>query len=184
MQGNWQRPTKTPRRKAAPKDVLSMSCPIHLWDTLGILSLRGKLGENRFKRLMKPKVISRIAPRRPMKCGVLNKWRTLRRPRPIRKYAEKIPTTYMPPICNIFLRPICMPKRKAMVIRRIENEQGCTLSSNAEMRTIGKRRVPSPLKFQTKVLTPGRYLRSKIPPIARLITEIETINLFILWSYH
>ena len=56
-----------------------------------------------------------------------------------------------------------MPKRKAMVISKIENEHGCTLSKSDDIRTSGKSHAPPPLMFHIKVEVIGLNFRISIP---------------------
>ncbi len=99
-------------------------------------------------------------------------------PRPIKKYAAKIPAIYVPPIWRIFLLSICIPNRNAMVMRRMENEQGCTLSRSAEIRTSGRSQAPLLLKFQINEAVPELCLKRTIPTIATaMIINIVVILL-------
>src|SRR3989338_1713815 len=69
--------------------------------------------------------------------------------------------------------------RNAMVIRRIENEHGCTLSSSDEMSTSGSSHAPPWLALQIKVEVAGLNFRMSIPrinaPTAQLIIRMRFI---------
>src|SRR3989344_3494967 len=70
--------------------------------------------------------------------------------------------------------------RNAMVIRRIENEHGCTLSSSEEAKTSGKSHAPPPLAPHIKVAVAGLNLRMRIP-IMNAPTAVAMIRMrFIL----
>src|SRR3989344_393811 len=183
MHGNWQMPTKAPSPNAAAREVFSKSFAIGPCTMDGILSLIGMFGKNRFKRFTIPKMIRMEAPSFPMKCGVLKRCRTLRSPSPIRKYDAKMPAMYTPPICRIFSRVICRPKRNAIVMRRIENEHGCTLSKSDEMSTSGKSQTPPPLTFQMSDDVAGLNFRTMTPRMNAPITPAMIRILRILWRY-
>ena len=71
-----------------------------------------------------------------------------------------------------------------MVIRRIENEQGCTLSRRAEIKTSGRSQVPSLLILQIIDEVTELFLRMTMPTIAiRTILIIIIIFFIVLWSY-
>ena len=61
-----------------------------------------------------------------------------------------------------------------MVIRRIENEHGCTLSKMAAMRTRGRSQVPSLLKLQIIDEVAGLFLRIAMPAIT--ISKIPIVR--------
>src|SRR3989344_9383934 len=91
---------------------------------------------------------------------------------------------YVPPSCRIFLRLICIPNRKAMVIRRIENEHGCTLSRRADMTTSGRSHVPPLLISQIIDEVTELFFKITNPTIATRTILIVIIIFFIqLWSY-
>src|SRR3989338_993011 len=69
----------------------------------------------------------------------------------------------MPPICRIFFRVIWRPKRNAIVISRIENEQGCTLSRSDETRTSGRSHAPPALALQISDEVAGLHFRMSTP---------------------
>src|SRR3989344_4754100 len=79
----------------------------------------------------------------------------------------------------ILSRASWSPNRNAMVIRRIENEHGCTLSSSDEMSTSGSSHAPPWLALQIKVEVAGLNFRMSIPrinaPTAPLIIRIRFI---------
>src|SRR3989338_9845377 len=66
----------------------------------------------------------------------------------------------MPPICRIFFRVIWRPKRNAIVISRIENEQGCTLSRSDETRTSGRSHAPPALALQISDDVAGLHFKT------------------------
>src|SRR3989344_1438997 len=77
-----------------------------------------------------------------------------------------------------------MPKRNAMVIRRIENEQGCTLSRSAEKPTSGKSHTPSSLILQRKVENPELYFSATMKMMAQSATApLIIIFLIVLGLY-
>src|SRR3989344_3057170 len=91
----------------------------------------------------------------------------------------------MPPISKIFRRLICRPKRKAIVMSKIEKEQGWTLSKSEAITTNGKSQVPPPLKFQINWAVSELFLRNSIPMKARIIIVRIIISRFIiLWRYY
>ncbi len=55
MQWNWQLRTKSPSPNAVGSEAFSISRPIAVWETDGILSLIGNLGKNSLMRLTAPK---------------------------------------------------------------------------------------------------------------------------------
>src|SRR3989338_5980492 len=63
----------------------------------------------------------------------------------------------------ILSRASWSPNRNAMVIRRIENEHGCTLSSSDEMSTSGSSHAPPPLALQIRVEVAGLNFKMRIP---------------------
>src|SRR3989344_1200861 len=142
----------------------------------GILSLSGMFGKNRFRSVMMPKRMRSEAPSFPMKCGVEKRGSTLRSPSPMRRYEAKMPAMYTPPICRILSRESCSPKRNAIVMRRIENEHGCTLSRSDDMRTSGRSHAPPSLAAQMREEGPGLNFRTStarmntvtVPPIMRI----------------
>src|SRR3989338_9886893 len=79
----------------------------------------------------------------------------------------------------ILSRASWSPNRNAMVIMRIENEHGCTLSSSDEMSTSGSSHAPPWLALQIKVEVAGLNFRMSIPrinaPTAPLIIRIRFI---------
>ena len=90
---------------------------------------------------------------------------------------------YVPPSFKIFSRVNCIPKRNAIVIRRIENEHGCTLSRIAAISTSGKSQAPPLLKFQMIDEVAELFFRITIPTIIKDIIPIVIIIFFIqLWS--
>jgi hypothetical protein len=101
-------------------------------------------------------------------------------PMPIVKYAENMPAIYSPPICKIFFLVICKPKRNAMVMSKIENEHGWTLSNSAENATKGKSHMPPPLMLQRKAENPELYLSVTTIIIASKITLILIMSFFIV----
>src|SRR3989338_5303072 len=105
-------------------------------------------------------------------------------PMPIARYATKIPAMYTPPIASILPLAICIPKRNAIVMRRMENEQGCTLSSRAETPTKGKSHFPPSDTLQMMLDVPGAYLRMTIPASASSTMPPQMSNLRIrLWRH-
>src|SRR3989344_259136 len=77
-----------------------------------------------------------------------------------------------------------MPNRKAMVMSRIEKEQGCTLSSRAEIRTSGNNHAPLLLKSQiiedvTELFLSITSATMTINSVARIMS----IRFIPLWCY-
>ena len=66
-----------------------------------------------------------------------------------------------------------------MVIRRIENEQGWTLSRSDDTRTSGKSNEPLSLKSQMSEAVTGLYLSITIPTMTVRIMDRTIITLFI-----
>src|SRR3989344_6259773 len=110
-------------------------------------------------------------------------WRTFSKPSPIRRYATKMPAMYTPPICNIFSRESCNPNRKAIVMRRIENEHGCTLSRSDEASTKGSSHAPPLLALQMRAEVAGVNLRISIPRMKVATTPTIIRMRFILRSH-
>src|SRR3989344_6237407 len=81
-----------------------------------------------------------------------------------------MPAMYTPPICRIFSRESWRPKRNAIVMRRIENEHGCTLSRSDEMSTSGKSQTPPPLALQMSPDVARLNLRTMTPRMNAPIT--------------
>src|SRR3989338_216766 len=176
-------PTKAPSPNAAARDVCSKSFAIGPCTMDGILSLIGMSGKNRFRRFTMPKIMRMEAPSFPMKCGVEKRCSTLRSPSPMRRYEAKMPAMYTPPICNIFSRDNCNPNKNAIVMRRIENEQGCTLSRSDDMSTRGRSHAPPPLALQMSVDVAGLNLRIMIPRMNAPTTPAMMRSRFMLGGY-
>src|SRR3989344_8993166 len=105
-----------------------------------------------------------------------------------------MPAIYAPPILRILGRVICIPKRNAIVIRRIEKEHGCTLSRRDATRTKGSSHAPPLLAFHVMADIAGKYFRMTIPiraapTIARIViilrlefAMIYGVTIAFIWS--
>src|SRR3989338_6328945 len=69
-------------------------------------------------------------------------------------------------------------------MRRIENEQGCTLSSSAETNTSGRSQVPSLLRLQIMDEVTELFLRITSPTkTAKTMLIVIVIFFMALWGY-
>ena len=66
-----------------------------------------------------------------------------------------------------------------MVIRRIENEQGWTLSKTAERSTSGRSHAPLLLTLQKSCVVSGLYFKNTIAASARMVMANMVMTLFI-----
>src|SRR3989344_4515335 len=78
---------------------------------------------------------------------------------------------------------ICIPKRNATVMRRIENEHGCTLSRAAAIRTSGRSQAPALLALQISVEVAGLNFRIRIPRMNAVTTPPMIRIRFMLGCY-
>ena len=72
-----------------------------------------------------------------------------------------------------------MPNRNAIVMRRIENEHGWTLSRSAETKTRGRSHAPLLLKFHMNEDVSGVCYRMTMPMMATAMTINVVIVFFI-----
>src|SRR3989344_244463 len=85
---------------------------------------------------------------------------------------------------RIFFLVICIPKRNAIVMRRIENEHGWTLSRTAERRTRGRSHVPLLLTLQKSCAVSGLYFKKTIAEneIVTIASKVRILFIRRLWS--
>src|SRR3989338_8183921 len=84
---------------------------------------------------------------------------------------------------RILLRSSWSAKRKAIVIRRIDNEHGCTLSRSAEIETSGNIHVPPLLTLHSTSERPGLYFSTTIAASATATMPSVIRSRFILRGY-